>query len=440
MLLGAIQFYLVSNTYHLTRENYFKEVASKIDTFQKDPAIKKVHEKALSGVLTLSANYAAGQIDQAIFLKKFKQIIGKEKLSADSAWTHFAIRNPQLSDILYLETYDRVVIGKSGQLDSLLYSKSAPLALLGSLSKTGTETWQDFDDPKEAIISQDSSESGAAGNYKVNFMTSRHIGYRSDQAVFMRMLLVFLLSLTLFVAMIVTLFLNFKAIYQQKKIADIRSDFANNITHELQTPISTIALIVKTLKTGTVRSDERLLDETIAALGRQQQRLHSSVASVLESAMLEKNDIPFEPIIMPDFLQSYLDDYQKTGRAFEIGLLGTPVTIQTGKQALERILRNILENAIKYSPDGTTIRVTTGLTAKHYTIAIQNEGPGIAKAYHRHIFEKFYRVPQQNLHTVKGLGLGLFLCTELIARLNGSISVESAEGKGATFTIHLPVT
>lgn len=440
LMLGAIQFYLVSNTYHLIRQNFYEEVTSLVDSFQNEPAVLKIHEAVLSDILTLTAGFAAHKFDKDHYLNYLAEKVKKERASADRAWIRYGILHPQLRDIKYVETYERILFEKDGHTDSLLYGEAEALKLLGSSSDLTKGTWQFTRQPKEALITQDGPDPDPAGNYKISFSTSRYINFASGREIFTRMSFVFILSFALMIAVILLLFLNFKAIYQQKQIADIRSDFASNITHELQTPVSSVALIVKTLKNRAVQTNQRLLDETIDALDRQQKRLSTSVESVLESAMLEKNEFRTEPLLMPGFLVTFINDFPLNGRTFELNLLHEPVTINTGKRALERVLRNILENAVKYSPADKKVTISSGVTAKYYTITIRDEGPGIDKKYHRSIFDKFYRIPQHNLHAVKGLGLGLFLCNELIIRLNGFITLESTAGKGASFTLHLPKT
>ena len=188
-----------------------------------------------------------------------------------------------------------------------------------------------------------------------------------------------------------------------------------------------------------MQASQQLLHETIEALDRQQVRLKTSIDSVLESSMLERHSIELEPLEMFTFLRAYLDDYPKDSHFFEIMLLSQPVILRTEKQTLERILTNILDNAAKYSENHTIIHISTRLSGKFYAISIRDEGTGIEKEQHRFIFDKFYRVPQYNLHAVKGIGLGLYLCNELIKKLNGFISLESDKGKGSTFTIHIPL-
>jgi signal transduction histidine kinase len=276
--------------------------------------------------------------------------------------------------------------------------------------------------------------------FKLHFLQSQYVDVSVwKDEVLKRMYGVFILATVLIIGVIMVFFLVFRAMLRQKKLADIKTDFANNITHELKTPLSSVSIIFKSLNTPQVKNNPHMVEEMLVSLERQFNKVRHTVDSVLDSAMAADLRIELDELDISDFLVNYVSNQTVGTHLLTTEISAQIVMIKTNVVLLEKVLDNLLQNAVKYSPPGSVIKLNSWVDGSWYAVAIIDNGPGIAKEYQKFVFGKFYRVPEQNRHTVKGLGLGLYLAKQAIGRLHGSLTLDSIFGKGSTFTIKLPV-
>ncbi len=243
---------------------------------------------------------------------------------------------------------------------------------------------------------------------------------------------------------IATFFYTISTIIRQKKLSDIKNDFINNMTHELKTPISTISLACEALNDPDVNKSASMAGNYTRMIQEENKRLAQLVENVLQSALLDKSD--FELQITEVDMHVVI---QKVLRSFEMHLNRRKVTLDLSLNALKPVVEgdivhltnvifNLLDNAIKYTPDVPEIRIETGNVGAAFVFSIRDNGIGISRDEQKRVFEKLYRVPTGNIHNVKGFGLGLSYVQVIVEKHHGYIRVESELGLGSTFTVTLP--
>jgi len=261
-----------------------------------------------------------------------------------------------------------------------------------------------------------------------------------EMIILRRMTFVLILSL-LSIATLITLFvIAIKALIKQKKVNEIKTDFINNITHELKTPLTTLGISTKILERKDIRDNDENFNAIVDTISRQNNRLQNLIDQVMANSLAENGiELQKEKIETEDFLLSIIHDFKITFPKINLETdFQTQQTILVlDKFHLTTALLNVLENAVKYGSNKIIIK--TRMIQNQFSISIEDDGIGIEKNKQSLLFEKFYRVEQGNLHNTKGLGLGLYYVDQIIKAHQGSVSVVSDLGKGTQFTILLKV-
>lgn len=233
-------------------------------------------------------------------------------------------------------------------------------------------------------------------------------------------------------------------IIRQKKISEMKSDFINNMTHEFKTPIATISLAADTITNPKVIKDEASIRHFISMIKKENSRMNKKVETILQIASLDKKEIEFrfENVSLHSIIEHAFEtiDIQVQQRNGKINLnidAAEPV-IYGDIEHLTNLVNNLLDNAIKYSPEAPEISVKTKNTDKGIILTVEDKGIGMTKAVQSKIFERFYRQSSGDVHDVKGFGLGLNYARAIIDAHKGNINVFSEPGKGSRFDIFLP--
>ncbi len=249
-----------------------------------------------------------------------------------------------------------------------------------------------------------------------------------------------------FTAIIIWAFaLTVRTLFTQKKLSEIKSDFINNMTHELKTPLATISLAVDALTNKKVIGSEEQIRYYSAMIKDENKRMNKQVETILQAARIEREEIQLKRV--------ELDAHEVIRRSAEnVALLvqekqGTlHLQLRAARHMLfadevhfSNIIFNLLDNAIKYSQSNLRIDIETHSGGGMLSIRIKDNGIGMTKETQQHIFEKFYRAHTGNLHNVKGFGLGLSYVKAMVNAHGGRIRVESAPGRGSTFIVLLPL-
>ena len=277
--------------------------------------------------------------------------------------------------------------------------------------------------------------------YKLLTEDSMYVSVIDWEMIILRRM-TFILILSLFsIATLIGLFvIAIRALIKQKKVSDVKTDFINNITHELKTPLATLGISTKILAQKNIRDNDENFNSIVNTISRQNNRLQNLIDQVMANSLAENEiELQKEKIDAEDFLLSIVNDFKITF---------PKITLKTDFQTEKTILvldkfhlttafLNVLENAVKYGSN--TITVKTKIVEKQFSISFEDDGIGIAKNKQAFLFEKFYRVEQGNLHNTKGLGLGLYYVDQIVKAHQGSVNVISDLGKGTQFTILLKV-
>lgn len=433
--LSAMQYYLVKTTYDYKVEQFRGEVKEKIakitndysdidSTFfyKKDLLYKQVAENYLLDP------ERRDQIKNTILQNSFKAELTKKlqkefEREIPNLELDFAIVLDKF--VLYNNTEADTIFAEKPFIENKMYGNLASLedAFLVR-NYVGTTSGKSLDT-----------------DYKLLTEDTLYVSVNNwENIILKRMALILVFALFSILTLITLFVIAIKALIKQKKVSDIKTDFINNITHELKTPLTTLSVSTKILERKEVRENDAVYGNVLNTINRQNNRLQNLIDQVMTNSLgFEEIELQKEKVALPSFLHSIVDDFQiaypnvKILTAFD----SQKVNLNLDKFHLTTALTNVLENAVKYGCQKIT--VTTSLQDNQFNIGIQDDGIGIAKSKQSLLFDKFYRVEQGDLHNAKGLGLGLYYVDQIVKAHQGSINVVSDLGKGATFNFRFQV-
>ena len=236
-----------------------------------------------------------------------------------------------------------------------------------------------------------------------------------------------------------------RAVGRELEVARLQSDFVSAVSHEFRTPLATLRQLSELLADGRVQSEERR-SEYYEDLRHESERLHRLVENLLDFGRMEagRREFRFEEIDAAALARHVAGDFAQevAARGYVIkvsaGDHSIGIVVRADQEALARALWNLLDNAVKYSPDSRTVWVDARADGDRLLLSVRDEGVGIPDDEQRRIFDKFVRGSSATSAGVKGTGLGLAMVQRIAAAHGGGVSVTSEEGKGSTFTITLP--
>ena len=228
------------------------------------------------------------------------------------------------------------------------------------------------------------------------------------------------------------------------RLENMRKEFVSNVSHEIKTPITSIRLSAETLRDelGQIAPDKIRFSDIIM---RQAERLNNIISDILllstiehdtERSLIETSDSPVSPVLKNaiEICESRADE-KKMSIKLECD---STLKARINPEMLEHAVVNLIDNAIKYSPEATVIAISAEQTGKTVTISVKDQGYGIEEQHLDRLFERFYRVNKGRSREHGGTGLGLSIVKHIALAHNGSVSVTSTLGKGSIFSIHLP--
>lgn len=252
-----------------------------------------------------------------------------------------------------------------------------------------------------------------------------------------------LISLLLIGLLLGTFFYLMKTILNQNKMAELRKNFVDNMTHELKTPVSTVMAAIEAIQLYGVQEDKEKMNRYLNISKKELEHLSNMIEKVLQmdidatrGIVLQRSDFDLVAMVKGAIEVAQLNKAKKV----DFKLIANPSEIRiNGDEAhLKNVINNLLENAIKYAGQEVYIEVEVKEMKENVHIRITDNGKGISSEYHNQIFDMFFRVPSGNLHDVKGFGLGLAYVKQVVKRHDGKITVDSELEKGSTFSIRLP--
>jgi two-component system phosphate regulon sensor histidine kinase PhoR len=229
-----------------------------------------------------------------------------------------------------------------------------------------------------------------------------------------------------------------------RRLERLRQDFVANVSHELKTPLSVIKLCAETLLDGAVEDVEHR-GHFLEQIANQSNRLHALILDLLSLARIESGEeaFEFEPVPVGPLVGAALERYRTRAEARRQTLEAEgpdgEVAAWADQEAVEQILDNLLDNAIKYTPEGGRIAVGWRNGDGQVCLEVSDTGIGIPEADLPRIFERFYRVDKARSREMGGTGLGLAIVKHLVQAMHGSVRARSRPGQGTTFTVCLPL-
>lgn len=231
---------------------------------------------------------------------------------------------------------------------------------------------------------------------------------------------------------------------QARRLDEMRSDFVANVSHELRTPITAIKGFVETLKQGAV-NDAQKSEEFLDIVARQADRLNSIISDLLTLSEIERKEdtaqIPMEQQSICPVIEAAVSNIQHRASEARVTIrleCADGLSSAVNAPLLEQAVTNLLDNAVKYSPEDSVVTVRADQSDEELVISISDSGPGIDPEHLPRLFERFYRVDKARSRKLGGTGLGLAIVKHIAQAHKGTAEVESTPGKGSTFTIRLP--
>jgi PAS domain S-box-containing protein len=235
----------------------------------------------------------------------------------------------------------------------------------------------------------------------------------------------------------------FRDLTEERALEEIKAEFVATVSHELRTPLAAIYGSAQTLRRNDIELDPEIQDQLLGVIASESDRLGRIVSDLLVAGSLDADQLPVS-------VQRF-DPAELAGSVVEAAKTHLPEAIDLQLKAAKRLARvvadpvqlhqvlvNLVDNAIKYSPGGGEVAVSVANGDGLIRFSVVDAGLGIPPSEHRRIFEKFYRLDPDMTLGIGGTGLGLYICRELVRRMDGKIWVESALGKGSTFVVELP--
>jgi two-component system sensor histidine kinase VicK len=441
VVLSAIQYYLVKTTYEYKVEQFRSEIKAKIAKITNDYSDidSTIFSKKDLLYKQLAENYLRDKttrfhIKNALLQNEFKSELTR-KLQEE-----FENEIPNLT-IDFAIVLDKFVIYDATKEADTIFAEKPFIEnkLYGDLASL---------DDAFLIRNYVGTTSGSFkkqeldSDYKLLTEDTLYVSIKNWEYIVLKRMALILIFAVFSILTLITLFvIALKALIKQKKISDIKTDFINNITHELKTPLTTLSVSTKILERKEIRENDETYNTVLGTIIRQNNRLQNLIDQVMTNSLgFEEIELHKEKVLMPDFLNSIINDFQIAypDILIEKMLDSKKININLDKFHLTTAITNVLENAVKYGC--TNIKVKSSLQEGQFAISISDDGIGISKNKHSLLFDKFYRVEQGDLHDAKGLGLGLYYVDQIIKAHQGSIHVISDLGKGATFDLRLQVS
>ncbi|MCS7017867.1 MAG: ATP-binding protein [Bernardetiaceae bacterium] len=262
--------------------------------------------------------------------------------------------------------------------------------------------------------------------------------------VWQQMTPLILFSVFLTTVTVMAFALMYRSMRQQQRLSELKNDFIGNVTHELKTPVATVSVAIEALNNFNVLQNRSLTAEYLDICKTELRRLSLMIDQIMKIAVIEQKGIHVEntTVDLQQTVQQVIASMRPQLEHFNVHIQlhteGESWQVHGDSTHLTNIVFNLLENAIKYSPQNPHIKVQLIEKQDNIVLSVQDNGVGIAPEYHKKIFDKFFRVPTGNVHNVKGYGLGLSYVANVVKSHGGTITLQSEPNKGSTFYVTLP--
>ena len=226
-----------------------------------------------------------------------------------------------------------------------------------------------------------------------------------------------------------------------RELNRMKGEFVAVVSHELRTPVTALIGYAKTLKQQEFADDPVMRQEFLERMERQGDRLLRLVENLLTASNLENNQLPVSVgrVLFEDLVREVIEGLSNEASRVQVDVPDDLPVLYQDRQLLSRVLQNLVDNALKYSPDGSPCELVASSDGETLVFWVRDYGIGISAEELSRIFDRFYQVDSSSTRTFRGAGLGLSLVQDLLDHLGGTIEVDSNPGEGSRFTVTLPV-
>jgi two-component system phosphate regulon sensor histidine kinase PhoR len=434
--LAAIQGYFIHNTYKLKEKEVKDEIHKQLLELEDTSVFDTINSNWMAKTGSFSRDYIANKVKKSEyvnFISKNSDTLSQaifKLLKARNMTDNYKAR--------YTNYITSVVVEGDGGRDTLFKGK---LFLFGDSIKSNNEImssqgkWQSRSSERKE---DDTFKTDTIRDYKFEVKTETYYSIDNwEKLVLSRMAGLFVFSILLLAFVVALFYLSLRNLITQKKISDIKTDFVDNITHEFKTPIATMDIAMKTFERNDISQNQ--VESSVAIIKRQNLRLQSLFNQV-KDASLSSSAIQIDTLATSTVqdVNEIISDFKVAHPGISIALdARSEVVLTIESSHLYTLLINLLDNAVKFGADAIVVSIANQET--NTILSVQDNGPGIPAKAQKAIFDKFYRVQKGNIHSTKGLGLGLFYVSQIVNAYNGTIIAENLKGEtGALFTLSIP--
>ncbi|KGE12624.1 sensor histidine kinase [Sphingobacterium deserti] len=234
---------------------------------------------------------------------------------------------------------------------------------------------------------------------------------------------------------------------EPKKIANravvFKMDFLGIVSHELKSPLTSLSGYIQILQSRSRKLQDESFANLLGSAARQNARMRGLIEGFLDVARIGEGKLSLKLVSFDTavLLRNIQQTYQETidSHSLQFSDLAS-INLEADQDKIEQVIVNLVNNAIKYSPSGTTITIEARNADDHFCIRVADQGPGISVENQQKLFSRFFRIENEQTELVSGFGIGLYICREIISLHGGEIGIESELGNGSTFFFKLPIT
>jgi signal transduction histidine kinase len=224
----------------------------------------------------------------------------------------------------------------------------------------------------------------------------------------------------------------------------LKDDFVAAVSHELRTPLTSIQGYIKTLLRPNVEFTPADQRSFIEAVDRQSERLRRLIEDLLVVSRIESDSdkLLVTPVLLQKVARHVVDEFRArtADRSFEFAFEQNLLEVDTDETKVHQVVSNFVDNALKYTPEGTAITIGGRLEGDHVVMSVADGGPGIPAGEQPRIFDRFYQIDQSSTRAAGGTGLGLYICKKLAEAIGGDVRLESSDENGSVFALRIPLT
>lgn len=411
--LVSVIIAIISVRYTLTLRGYLEEFIY---------VSKRISNKEFNSRLNISAKGELGEL-----AKNFNEMI---KIM-DSTIAEVEYNHLQMTSILKSISHGILAVDINGNI--MLINEEAKRILKCDINKAIEGNNVNTVIKEEKILKEIISFKGSKKNKRIQLTTKDDIVYKvSLDPIYLQD----------FDNIIIGSIINIEDITEKVKLENMRSDFVANVSHELKTPLTSISGFVETLKLNE-NIDVQTRNRFLGIIESESNRLKRLIDDILLLSFIENNEnMSYDNVSIYDvFIEVYdLTSYIAKSKNIDVSYEFSDKSIQvlSNRDYIKQIFLNLVDNAIKYTPDNKSVKVEVTLKDNDIVVKVIDEGVGIPKEDINRIFERFYRVDKARSRDVGGTGLGLAITKHIVKNLGGAIDVKSELGKGSEFIVTIP--